>query len=223
MSIEWKIRQYMHGFLLLALAGVIIAMIDSVITSIPDTTISVGNGSAKKPLNISVAVFEPVESGLWYGIVYYSYYDLYLPPPPAGYKYVVVFKVELHPQYGFEILRNVEICDDQGWFVFWDTELDECCRYTVDGDDYYFIEWDREIIYTDIYSYYVSYSERVYVYTVPVTMSVPFPLDIYQAQTAQADQDHQVAVSSKTILRFISFVASIEIIIAALQKFDIEF
>ena len=219
MSIEWKIRQYMHGFLLLALAGVIIAMLESIIASIPDQPISIaGSGGAKKPLNISVAVFEPVESGLLYGIVYYSYYDPNITsPPPPGYKYVIVFKVELHPVYEFEIFRNIEICDDQGCFDFWDTELDECCRYTVNDEDYYFIEWDREIIYLDIYSYHISYSEKVYVYTVPADMSVPFPLDQNQAGGDQA------VISSKTILRFISFVASIEIIITALRKFDIEF
>ena len=212
-SISSKIRQYMSGLLLIAIAGFIIAMIENLVTSIPDVSISTGSVT----LDISVMVFESTESGLWYGNVYYSYYDLQIPPPPSGYKYVIVFKVELHPQYGFEIFRNIGIWDGQEWIVFWDTELDECCRYRVGGDDYYFIEWDREIVDMDIYSYYISYSGRVYVYTVPATMSIPFPLD----QPAQSQSGNATSISLKTFLKFISWIASIFIVITALHKFDI--
>ena len=210
-SLSGKIRQYMSGLLLLALAGFIITAVENIVASIPDSELSIGN-------NVKAYFFGPAVSDHWYGTIYYSQYaPLIGSPPDQGYKYVIVFKVELHPYHNFEIFHSIEISDGTEWYYYGYEELDECCRHPVNNSDYYFIEWDKPIMFINIYSNYIAYSEKVYIYIVPSDTSIPFPLD----QPAQTQNGNATSISLKTFLKFISWIATAFIVITALHKFDI--
>jgi hypothetical protein len=216
-SISSKIRKYLYGLMYVALAGFILSSITYIVTTIPETEIETGKPTTRTYTETRVAdmkEFEPSWIAPIWGLFYFTYYDILLDPPAELYKYVIVFKVSPSIIY-------VLVYDDQGYTLFWDFDLNWCCRYTVNNIEYYFIEWDRELLYIDILSSEPAYSEKIYVYTVPTTMTIPFPLENPTYTVTLTVTEYPVKLSNKTVFGLIVFVASIFIVLKALSYFDI--
>jgi hypothetical protein len=166
-GLGYKIRQYMHGLLLLALAGVIIALVENVVASVPDIplyiatcnrTTSRGYMSEILTENTVITLQEPdippVETE-GYGNVYCTYYSPLLLYPPPGYKYVIVFRddPELHD---FDVWTCTGRLKYRG-YPAWDIHV---------HGDYMYAPWPACIIHFVLCRYESFFNETVYIFVV---------------------------------------------------------
>jgi len=176
-GLEGKIRKYLHGLLLLALAGVIIAMLENIISTIPDQRIDIGDSGGRAESNIilipkeenlkdgDVIAIQPDRSGRVTSTLYSADYLVFLRDPPLGHKYVVVFR--------YVAIRWVNIINFD-YNQYWQHRLQVY-------DNYVYIEWADSIAKIEIYTDDQAYTDTVYIFVVRIDTDVPFPLDFSKA------------------------------------------
>jgi hypothetical protein len=148
----------------------------------------------------------------------YTYYVFpALSSPPAGMKYVIVF-------------RHIDVIN----YVY----IHDCSEYNIYGDwtlisyihnDYVYLPWNSCILDIIILAYPFTYTYNVYIFVVSEDTNVPFSFNeseivdtiLRQQQTTDTSACPGFSLSSKMLLRFISWTATIVLVITALHKFDI--
>jgi len=138
----------------------------------------------------------------------YQYLALYvpaLPRPPDNYKYVIVFKPTQYTS-----AAEVWGC----------TQFREITSFPV-YSGYAYIEWDDCIAYLFIYAEYVAPANTVYVLLVESSRTIPFPVNEGELLSSLTTSTATTKLSSKFVLRFISWTATIVLVLTALHKFDI--
>jgi hypothetical protein len=161
----------MHGLLLLAIAGVVIALVESAVANMPDTQIDVSTTTASTtrfymrediPEN-TVLLATPARSDVVPGTNrYYTEYDTLLLYPPPGYKYVIVFSVDSH----FHSVRIAK-CHAYWGRLYYPDEL-------LIHNNRVYIEWADCIIYLAIYRRNSPYTDAVYIFVLRYDAEVPF-------------------------------------------------
>jgi hypothetical protein len=200
LSIEWKIRQYMHGFLLLALAGVIIAMLESIIASIPDQQIVLHEATKATEAESNIIVIPNRESSAPAGSVieikpdrtsrvtstlYFAEYAVYLRDPPLGYMYVIVFKYT-------SAISHVNIVNFD-YNQYWRNELQVY-------NNYVYITWADSIAFIEIYTNNQAYTESVYIFVVRADTDIPFTLDFSRAARRPKFSEVRESFKNNTII-----------------------
>jgi hypothetical protein len=139
--------------------------------------------------------------------LYLAVYIPALPKPPSNYKYVIVFKpTQYTPAVG----------------VWGCTEYrGEIANFPV-YFGYAYIEWADCISNFFIYSEYPAPASNVYVFMVESNKTIPFPVNENELLSSLTSSTATTKLSSKLILRFISWSATIALVLSALRKFDIE-
>jgi hypothetical protein len=199
-----KIRKYASGILLLSLAGFIISAVNYVISTIPDTIVTPEPDKYSAPVLVST----PSRS-CYSGNPNVDVFRVNLTSPPRYKKYMIVFMDGtigvFYPRY----FARLDI------FV-------GSTRYSnvtvVRNATHYFAEWSMNITSIDLYYYSMAicWPHRLYIYLVDFHMPVPPPPEVWNSTTTSPP-----IISSKEILSFTSWIASIFIVIIALHKFDI--
>ena len=196
MSLSGKIRQYMSGLLLLALAGFIITAVENIVASIPDQTIAVSRGGnvesnivviqdrESTTLAESVIAVTPDTSQVTANL-YSSTYVVFLRDPPICYKYIIVFRYT-------DIITHVNIVNFD-YNQYWRYELQ-----VVNG--YVHIEWADSISWIEIYTNDQAYTENVYIFVVRADTDIPFQLDFSKAVQTPKFSDLRESFKNNTII-----------------------
>ena len=212
LGLSLKIRKYLHGLLLLLLAGFIVSAVNYVVSTIPETDIVID-----MPLSIRYTTPElvsvPQRGGCVGATPNYDVFIANLSDPPNGKKYMILFRDAsrglAYPRY-FERLDIVV-----GSKVYPNVS-------TVKNNTHYFAEWYMGI--TSIYLYYsgftICYPYPIYIYLVDSNMSLPPPPEVWYTDIT-VTTTIPVSMSNKLLLGFISWITGIALIIITLHKFDI--
>jgi hypothetical protein len=197
-----KIKQYLHGLMLLALAGVIIAMLENIIATIPDQQINIGGDSgverAESKSNIivipkeettlrggDVIAITPHWSGRVTSTLYSAEYLVFLRDPPLGHKYVIVFRFVSE-------IRWVNIINFD-YNQYWRQRLQ-----VYDG--YVHIEWADTIAIIEIYTDNRAYTETLYIFVVRTDTDVPLTLDFSRATQRPRFSDVRESFENNTVV-----------------------
>ena len=195
MSVSYKLRQYTSGFLLLLLAGFILASVSYITSIIPESTISNNNTSTNPYLVYSTSV--NVNSS--YVVVGFNPTFNYT---PTYRRYLVFYTSGLNPQTSVSSITLVN-------------------GMAFNSPKIY--RFNETVFYADTTSYGNIDSIRIYLnVTANGTLLLSFydTNDINQA-LAWSPPPTLPAISNKLILSFISWLAGIVLVIQALHKFDI--
>jgi len=167
----------MHGLLLLALAGVIIAILENIIASIPDQRLEIGGGDSGAESNVIVV---PKTETFRHGDVFrftpdrtsrtatlhFSEYAVFFRDPPLGHKYVIVFRF-------VSAINHVNVVNFD-YNQYWRYELQVF-------NNYVFIEWADTVAFIEIYTTNQAYTDPVYIFVVRADTDIPFQLDFSRA------------------------------------------
>jgi hypothetical protein len=193
-SLSGKIRKYITGIMLLALAGFIISAVENIVASIPDQTITLGGNAESNIIVIrdresttlagSVIAFTPDTSQATANL-YLSTYVVFLRDPPIGYKYIIVFRYTSTISY----VNIVNFDYNQYW------------RYELQVvNDYVHIEWADSISWIEIYTNNQTYTENVYIFVVRADTDIPFQLDFSRAVQAPRFSDLRENFKNNTVI-----------------------
>jgi len=210
-AITGKLRQYIQGLLLLALATFIISSVQYLISITPETKLSIGNPPSTTPTetyvtSVSSSVREGYQDPAYCGGDIPPGYTctrlkaiITLDPPPSGKQYRAYLSL-----YGGDItfttshVRNVTIVSSGNEIPL---------KYTVLNDTWIVTEFNTGI--SEIRVYHI----------LSASYTTGFTAYIYTVDAPQ--QSAGVEISNKVILSFIGWITGIAIIISALHKFDI--
>jgi hypothetical protein len=223
-GLSGKIKQYISGLLLLALAGFILGAVNHVISIIPETTITVPSEPPSEsptpppPTYSTPELLSTLEQDRCVvGAEKYDIYTVNLGSPPSGKKYMIMFR---DASANIRYFRRLDIIVNTTTYSN---------ITTVSNNTHYFAEWSMGITRIHLYyDGYACYPHPLHIYLVDSNMPLPPPPDVWdttprptRTPTPTPTPTPTLALSSKTILEFISWIASIALVITALHKFDI--
>jgi len=142
---------------------------------------------------------------------HYALYIPALPKPPPNYKYVIVFTdvdviaVAVESALVYEEIVNI-----------------------MSAGNYRYVEWTEHLVYLSLFQDdFMPLSEPVYIFMVEShrqisESDIKLLISSVDWGTGGYVATGEVGISSKFILRFVSWSASIALVVTALRKFDIE-
>jgi hypothetical protein len=192
-SLAYKIRQYMHGLLLLAIAGVVIAMLENIVTSIPDQRLEIGKESNiegniivipdREEIADTVIAIQPRTSRT--ATMFFSEYAVFLRDPPIGYKYVIVFRF-------VSTINHVNVVNFD-YNQYWRYELQVY-------NNYVFIEWADSIAFIEIYTNNQAYTDPVYIFVARADADISLLLDFSRAVQWPRFPDIRESFKNNTVI-----------------------
>jgi hypothetical protein len=219
-DVSYRIKRYMFGILFLALSGFILSAVATLVNTIPETNVNVGNAITRTYTTTTV------EYTTGYQLLVHATYNQFASfcsgycytrfeinlneEPPPDYRYLIVLPIP----------ENFVELDVSG--------LGVGVQYLTSNGTHYFLLYDFSIGYIRVITGCCNIWSQgwIRVYLVDYDLQLPPPPESLAGgevtrTLTYTTTEYPASISNKTVLALISFVAGIFIVLKALSYFDI--